>query len=52
MNLGIREDKAHGGLTGYIIENCTFTNIRRYGLRSFDAEYVRITNSKFIIDRR
>ena len=45
----IHEDEAHGGSTAYIIENCTFTNVQYPGLRSYDAKYVRITNSQFII---
>ena len=42
-------DETHGGSTGYIIENCTFTNIQFYGLKSFDALYVRIINSRFVL---
>ena len=38
----------HDGAIEYIIDNCTFTNIKAHGFKSF-AQYVRITNSKFII---
>ena len=47
LHENIKEDKSYGGLIGYIIENCTFSD--NAGLRSFDAQYVRINNSKFII---
>ena len=38
------------GLFGYIIDNCTFTKIRYYGLKSLHSQYIRITNSKFITE--
>ena len=43
--------KSHFGLFGYIIDNCTFTSIKHYGLKSFVSQYIRITNSKFIIEK-
>ena len=40
------KDIAHDGTIGYIIENCTFI-LRWFAMESFDADYVRITDSKF-----
>ena len=47
---GIFEYKPRFGSSGYIIDNCTFTNITNYSLKSFGSQHVRITNSKFIIE--
>ena len=44
------EDIAHDGTIGYLIENCTLTVTREFALKSFDAVYVRITDSKFTRD--
>ena len=47
----ILEYKSHFCSFGYIIDNCTFTNINVYSLKSF-AHYIRITNNKFIIEEK